>query len=223
MIFTDETLMAFADGTLPDDDALRIAEAMEADPALAERVALLAEGRDAARGAFAQVLDEAVPGRLLAVAQGPLAENDNAPRRWRGMGVAVAASLAIGVFLGTLVPGGPAPGMLAGPVRAALDGGATGALGAVRVTGTHVVEGGMVCRSFAAQEAQGSMLGLACREVDGWRLRVAVAHNGAGGAFQPASGGDPVIGEVLERLGAGPALGAAEEAAAQRRGWLPAR
>jgi hypothetical protein len=223
MTFTDETLMAFADGTLPEAEALRLAEALETDPALAERVALLAEGRDAARGAFAQVLDEPVPARLLAAAQGPVAGNDNAPRRWRGMGVAVAASLALGVFLGTLAPGGDAPGMLAAPVRAALDGSATGALGAVRVTGTHVVEGGMVCRSFAAQEAQGAMLGLACREPDGWRLRVAVARGGASEAFQPASGGDPVIGEVLERLGAGPVLGTAEEAAAQRRGWLPAR
>jgi hypothetical protein len=32
-----------------------------------------------------------------------------------------------------------------------------------------------------------------------------------------------VIAEVLERLGAGPALSAEEEAAARRRGWQPAR
>lgn len=223
MTFDDETLMAFADGKLPEEEALRVTEALAADDALAERVALLSEGRSAARGAFAQVLAEPVPPRLLAAATAPAAENDNAPRRWRGIGVAVAASLALGVFLGTLVPGGPAPGMLPAPVRAALDGAATGALGGVRVTGTHVVEGGTICRSFAAPEAQGAMLGLACREADGWRLRVAVARGGTGGSFAPASGGDPVIAEVLERLGAGPALGAAEEAAAQRRGWRPAR
>jgi hypothetical protein len=221
MSFTDETLMAFADGTLPEDEALRVAEALDADAALAERVALLAEGRDAARGAFRAVLDEPVPARLLAAAQAPAAGNDNAPRAWRGMGVAVAASLAVGVFLGTLAPRGEAPGMLAAPVRAALDGAAAGALGGVRVTGTHVAEGGMICRSFAQAEGAATMLGLACREEDGWRLRVAVARAGSG--FAPASGGDPVIAEVLERLGAGPALDAAAEAEARRRGWRPAR
>jgi hypothetical protein len=50
---------------------------------------------------------------------------------------------------------------------------------------------------------------------------VAVARSGGGGAFAPASGEDPVIAEVLERLGAGPALDAAAEREAQRRGWRP--
>ncbi|MBR0678785.1 anti-sigma factor, partial [Roseomonas alkaliterrae] len=58
MSIPDETLMAFADGTLPEAEAMRVVAAIEADPALAERVALLAEGREALRGAFAGVLAE---------------------------------------------------------------------------------------------------------------------------------------------------------------------
>jgi anti-sigma factor RsiW len=221
---SDETLMAFADGTLPEAEAMRVVAAIEADPALAERVALLAEGREALRGAFAGVLAEAPPARLLAAAGGtappvPAAGNDNAPPRWRVAAWAAAASLVLGVMLGTQVPRAPAPGGLLSPaVLAALEGSATGAPGPVQVSGTHVAEGGLVCRAFAAPEQGGTLLGLACREPAGWRLRAAVAR-GPGSGFQPASGTDPLIAEVLERLGAGPALAAEEEAAARRRGW----
>lgn len=38
MTLPDETLMAFADGTLPAEAAARVAAAVAADPALAERV-----------------------------------------------------------------------------------------------------------------------------------------------------------------------------------------
>jgi anti-sigma factor RsiW len=224
MTIPDETLMAFADGTLPEAEAMRVVAAIEADPALAERVVLLAEGRAALRGAFADVLEEAPPARLVAAATAPASErpaagNDNAPPRWRVAAWAAAASLVIGVMLGTQVPRSPTPGgLLAPPVLAALEGSATGAPGPVQVSGTHVAEGGLVCRAFAAPEAGGTLLGLACREPAGWRLRAAVAR-GASGGFQPASGGDPLIAEVLERLGAGPALGGEEEAAARRLGW----
>lgn len=233
MTIPDETLMSFADGTLPEEEALRVAAAIDADPALADRVALLAEGRDALRGAFRDVLEEAPPARLLAAAGAgvppalaalPVAGNDNRRPVWRLAVVAAAASLVVGAFLGTMLPRGEAPGgMIAAPVLAALEGSASGAPGAVRVTGTHLAEGGLVCRAFVAPEAGGTMLGLACREPEGWRLRAAVAHRAGGGAFQPASGSDPLIAEVLERLGAGPALGAEEEAAARRRGWQPPR
>lgn len=226
MTIPDETLMAFADGALPEAEAARVAAAIEADPALADRIALLREGRDALRGAFRGVLAEPVPARLVAAASAgapPAAGNDNRPPPWRLAAMAAAAGLVAGAFLGTMLPRGEAPGgMLAAPVLAALDGGATGAPGAVRITGTHVAEGGLVCRAFVAPEAGGAMLGLACREPEGWRLRAAVAHRAAEGAFSPAAGADPLIAEVLERLGAGPALGAEEEAAARRRGWRPA-
>lgn len=90
------------------------------------------------------------------------------------------------------------------------------------IAGTHLAEGGVYCRRFAMPEGAGTVQGLACREPAGWRLRLAVARNPEGRSFQPAGADDPVIAEVLERLGAGPALDAATEAteaAARRRGW----
>lgn len=218
MSIPDETLMAFADGTLPVAEAERIAALLEADPSLAERVALLADGRRIAAGAFREVLDEAVPARLLAAATETPAVNDNRRRPWRLAALAAAAGLVLGAFLGTQLPAGAPPeaGLLPARVAAALDG--SGARGVV-VSGTHLAEGGVYCRRFALPEETGTLQGLACREPEGWRLRVAVARSAEGGTFQPAGADDPVIAEMLERLGAGPALDATAEGEARRRGW----
>jgi hypothetical protein len=218
MSIPDETLLAFADGTLPADEALRVAAAVEADPALAERVALLAEGGRLAAGAFASVLAEPVPARLIAAAMpavaAPRPANDN---RWRGAwmgGMGAAVGLAAGLILAAILPSTPpAPGALPPAVTAALDGQG----GAARVTATHRIEGGAYCRGFEAAEAGRVLRGLACREEGAWRLRIAVSASGDG--FRPASGEEPLITEMLERLGAGPALTPAEAAEAERRGW----
>ena len=220
MSVTDETLLLFVDGLLPEAEAEALAAAIEADPVLAERAALLMEGRDAARGAFAGTLAEPVPAYLIAAAMGPAAENDNRPA-WRRGGIGLLAGIAAGFVLALALPLGEGDGMLTPRILAALDsrGGTVG--GGVTIVGTHVTEAGMICRAFSVAERAGGMAGLACREEEGWRLRAAVARAGGGG-YQPASGLDPVIGEVLERLGAGPALSAEDETAARRRGWTPA-
>lgn len=220
MSVTDETLLLFVDGLLPEAEAEAVAAAIETDPDLAERAALLADGRDAARRAFADTLAEPVPAGLIAAAMGPVAENDNRPG-WRRTGIGMLAGLAAGFALAFALPRGEGDGMLTPRIVAALEarGGTVG--GGVTVVGTHLTEAGTVCRAFAVAERAGGMAGLACREEEGWRLRAAVARAGGGG-YQPASGVDPLIGEVLERLGAGPALSAEEEAATARRGWTPA-
>jgi hypothetical protein len=218
MSIPDETLMAFADGTLPAAEAERIATALDADPALAERVALLADGRRIAVRAFRDVLDEPVPARLLAAATSTAAPaNDNRRRAWRAGAMAAAAGLLVGAFLGTQLPGnapadaGLLPARLAASLETAAEGGP--------VAGTHLAEGGLYCRRFMLPDGPTTLQGLACRDPEGWRLRVAVARTTEDPSFQPASADDPVIDEVLERLGAGPALDAASVATAQQRGW----
>jgi hypothetical protein len=220
MSVTDETLLLFVDGLLPEAEAEAIAAALEADPALADRAALLAEGRDAARGAFADTLSEPLPARLVAAAMAPAAGNDNRAG-WRRTGLGLLAGAAAGFALALALPRGEGDGMLTPRILAALEsrGGTVG--GGVVVAGTHTTEAGTICRAFTVAERAGGMAGLACREEEGWRLRAAVARAGGGG-YQPASGIDPLIGEVLERLGAGPALPADQEDAARRRGWTPA-
>ncbi len=66
----DERLIAFVDGELDDAEQAAFSAEMAADPALAERVAQQLALRERVRAAYAPVLDEPVPERLLAVLRG---------------------------------------------------------------------------------------------------------------------------------------------------------
>lgn len=129
--FTDAQLAAFMDGR-HDDDALidAIEAAINADPALAERAAMLAAGDDLGyqvKAAFAPVLDAAVPERLIAAtvphkaevvdlaaaraartAPLPSPANDTARGSWGWPQFgAMAASLVLGLVIGgPLLKGG---------------------------------------------------------------------------------------------------------------------
>ena len=64
--FTDEDLMAYADGQLPEERASALDLALSQDPSLAERLALFVETSAAAKEALAPMLDEPVPDELVA-------------------------------------------------------------------------------------------------------------------------------------------------------------
>ena len=113
--WTDEELMAYADGQLGGERGARLAAAIAADAALRERVDALAAQRRRVAAAFADVLDEPVPDRLSALLTPPPVVDLAAERRrraapeptpaasrpglswmqWGGM----AASLALGLQL----------------------------------------------------------------------------------------------------------------------------
>jgi hypothetical protein len=90
--------------------------------------------------------------------------------------------------------------------------------GRVVVMHTHPVTSGGICRDFAVVTA-GETVGLACREEGAWRTRALFARGPAtADMFRPA-GTDDVLREVLDRLGAGAPLDAANETALIARGW----
>ena len=64
MRFSDETLMAYADGELDPQERAAIEEAMRDDPAIANAVANHRALRADVAAAFAGILDEPVPARL---------------------------------------------------------------------------------------------------------------------------------------------------------------
>ncbi|UUZ52746.1 hypothetical protein LP419_26455 [Massilia sp. H-1] len=66
MSFSDETLMAFADGELDDITSHEVELAMRLDPAIAEKCACTRRCVQNVFGAFARTLDEEVPQRLQA-------------------------------------------------------------------------------------------------------------------------------------------------------------
>ncbi len=129
---SDEALVAYIDGELDDDERRHVEAWLEADPAVRDRLTGLVQSGDLLRGAFADIVDEPVPSRLMAAARGA---SGTAPpeaeilvlkrpgwaaitlpaRRWQ-IGLAAAAGLfgvifgGVGTYLGMglLNPANPA-------------------------------------------------------------------------------------------------------------------
>jgi anti-sigma factor RsiW len=100
----DLLLMAYVDGEIDAATAREVERAIVADPAIAARARLLRDTAAYSRAAFAEVLHEEIPERLMA-ALGPAvpaARVDPSPPSalvrslsWRGMGWALAAAIAL--------------------------------------------------------------------------------------------------------------------------------
>jgi hypothetical protein len=160
----------------------------------------------------------------------PFARPARRPRpSWVGLAIAASVATLLAAPVGYLLGRGDAPAGFAdaagraGPLlQAALEATPSGerrAEGprAVRPLATHAVPGG-VCRDFLLESPDGALLGLACRDDGGWRLRLGVPLD-ASEALRPAAADHPLLAAALERLGASAPLDAASEAALLRRGW----
>jgi anti-sigma factor RsiW len=243
MSFDEETVMAYADGELDGAARAAVEAAMQSDPQLAQRIARHRALRERLRTAFDPVLDEPLPGRLLASLHAEPAQRrtDNVvtlPRRaaprwsWQHWG-AMAASLLIGALLGPPLLRSPqsayltrdgqllAGGDLAHALSTQLAAGQTPAA-PVQVGVSFRARGGAYCRTFTLRE-RGSLAGVACRDAQAWRVE-ALAQNpapaGATGAYRPAASAlPPAVARAVDALIAGEPLDAAGEAAARAAGW----
>jgi hypothetical protein len=201
MTISDDTLMAYADGELDAATRADIEAAMREDPEIGKRIARHRALREAMRGAFATVLDEPVPERLVAAARGQSAapkaavvdlslaraaarHRVSAAARWQP--AALAASLLLGVGLGYLAWHGPRaliqPGSGGGLVAgAALAQALSTQLSADRVSGdpaSGVTITGLSFRNKSGDYCRTFSLtgsdansGLACREGNDWRIK----------------------------------------------------
>ena len=248
MQFSDETLMAYADGELDADLRQRIEAAMALDPAIAERIAKHRSLRADLGAAFGGVLDEPIPDRLLGAAKASPLESKSAtitdldaaraakhrgsnPRhRWSWPEwTAIAASLVIGILAGrsALQPTQPdlfatsADGIVArGELSAALTDriGGTEEHAAVQIGLTFLDKRGRYCRTFTTVSAAG----LACREADSWKVRALSegASDSGGGEYRMAGSAlPPAILAAVEQNIAGEALDREQEQAAKARDW----
>ena len=66
---SDEALVAYLDGELDDDERRHVETWLEADPAARDRLTALAQTGDLVRGAYADIVNEPVPPRLIAAAR----------------------------------------------------------------------------------------------------------------------------------------------------------
>jgi hypothetical protein len=138
---------------------------------------------------------------------------------------AMAATLAIGIFVGTRVPqSSDAPvqvqsGQLyaAASLNQALDTGlASAPAGDVRIGVTYRDQAGEICRSFTAPAGSG----LACRSGGRWQMKgLFAAPEGQASDYRMAAGMDPNLAALVDSTMAGEPLDAAQEKAAKAHGW----
>lgn len=222
MNIDDATLMAFADGELPEPRAAEVGAAVAADPALAARV----ERFRVVRGRLAGALDDlAPPADILArAAQAEAGRAAAGPRAWLPAMAAGVAGLVVGAAaISALQPAGPlGPGQTArGVLRAALDDAPSGtARRGVEPLYSVVAADGRACRAFRSAEGARGYEGVACREGATWRVLALAEASPRASGYGQASGDEPAaIAAALDDLRPGPPLSSDEETARIRAGW----
>jgi len=249
MTFSDETLMAYADGELDLATCRAIEDAMRRDAALARRVAQHKAMRTDVFAAYAPVADEAVPPRLaqpLRQATVVSLESVRARREaeqqavrkasrgrrwsWPEWG-ALAAMLMVGVMAGHYgigmlpIEGGDnlasRDGVLVaqGRLSTALEQQLGGISGAVRIGTSFVAQDGGYCRSFMT--AQGTA-GLACKQGATWKVPLMVQNpvREQQGEYRLAAAEMPLpVLEAVDQRISGQPLDAKAEQEAVRKGW----
>lgn len=240
MNITDEQLMAYADGELDEATRDEIAAALERDPALAARVREHEAMRAQVQSAFAAILDERIPGRLVAAVnasspRGSVTDLEQAKARrqerqrtrwsWPEWG-AVAASLVMGLLIGrtTLelnetIIGRNGDLIASGSLADALENSLSNEDGEHRVALSFRSNEGDYCRAFVSG-AGTQTAGLACHGGAGWRIRMLSEVRAQSTPYEQASAALPAA--VLETIDAhidGEPLTIEEERAARIEGW----
>ncbi len=197
---TPEMLMAYADGVLDGDDALRVKAALDAYPELADEVAAYRTTSSLMATAFDAPLEEPIPDHLAALIMGGSASADNvtslhAERQRRtlslpvwGQAMAACAVFALGAVFGTTLLAGRPSGtdaemLLAGrlsaahPLAKALE--TTESAKTVKLSGgrfeavaSFPTASGETCREFETANASGALVGLACRRSGSWTIEL---------------------------------------------------
>lgn len=244
MTFSDEDLMAFADGELDDIKRKQIQDAINRDPEIARRVASHRALGNAVHKSFEPVLEEPVPDRLIAAARSgaksaPRESKSNvvplrgrgAPTRQRPGWIALAASFILGAVALQLVtylrnkPQTDAQIIGSGALQRALSTqlASDQTNGPVRIGITFLSKSGEYCRTFRLQE----LAGLACNETGYWKLmvmaRLANASAGSGGYRPAGSDTPPAIVQAVNDTVSGEPLDSKTEAEARAQKWQHAK
>jgi len=219
----EEMLMAYADGELDALTTKRVERAIAEDPALAAKVEAHRSLRAQLAAAFPLGTEADPLEAMIRAAPVPLA-----PRRapaWRQpwlQAAAMAASLVIGVMVGSQWSGGPvttdrsgalvASGSLANALNRQLASDA----GETRMLVTFRNAQGEYCRVFAGRATDG----IACRTDDQWRLvRTGAPASSAATDYRQVASADPELMAAAQALAKGEPLDAAQERQALRAGW----
>lgn len=231
MTVEDEKFFAWLDGELPPGEAALVEAEVARSPELARAAEEHRAMQARLKSAFDTVAEAPVPEQLRPTAEVmdfTAAKRARAQRRWGAPGQwwAMAATLAIGLFAGTMIAprsSGPVEvqgGRLyaASALNQALDSelASAPAKGPVRIGLTFRDQSGALCRTFTDPQSSG----LACRNGSRWQLRgLFAAPEGQGGSYRMAAGMDPNLAALVDSTMAGEPLDAAQEKAAKAKGW----
>lgn len=227
----DEKFFAWLDGELEPADAAEMEAKVASNPELKRLADQHRALGSQLRRAFDPVAEAAVPERLNAalhptgqvidLAAAKRARSMPAVAQWTAM----AATLAIGIFIGTRVPqDSSAPvqaeaGKLyaAASLNKALDTQlASAPSGDVRIGITYRDGAGEICRTFVSPAGSG----LACRNSGRWQMKgLLAAPEGQGSDYRMAAGMDPNLASLVDSTIAGAAFDEAQEKAARQNGW----
>jgi len=234
---SDETFFAWLDGELDPAEAARVEAEVAVDAKLSAMAAEHRAMQARLRRSFDPLLDAPLPEPLLAAVRNPpqaeiidfsQAKERRAPRSWPSLAQwgAMAATLAIGVLTGTVVPhqrdAGPVEvqgGKIyaASYINRALDTQlASAPSGDVRIGMTFRDRSGAICRSFTAPASSG----MACRDNGRWQMRgLFAAPEGQSSDYRMAAGMDPNLAALVDSTMSGEPLDAVGEKAARADRW----
>jgi hypothetical protein len=234
MKFSQEMLMAYADGELDAQTRRAIEAEMAVDAQVAREVERHRTMRAEVGAAFTGVLDEQVPDRVLRAAT----RSKPAPQRrqwtWPEW-TSIAASLVVGVLAGRamlpsagdgrngIIATGPDGRVVAsGTLAQALSEQLSSEDGSeIDIGLTFRDKSGEYCRTFDAGGAS-AVVGFACRDTDVWRVDMlsTAPRTETGGDYRMASTQlpAPIVQAIGERM-QGEALDADEETIARQRHW----
>jgi hypothetical protein len=226
----EERFFAWLDGELTASEAAEMEARVAADPHLRTLAdEHRAFGADL-RAAFDPVATAPVPdhlttrlkreGKVIDIAQARRARYRPSAPQW----AALAATLAVGIMLGGLVPRAVGPIgtednrlVATGDLGRALDVQlASAPAGDTRIGLTFRNGAGQICRSFTDRAASG----LACHEDGKWQLKgIFAAPDGQASDYRMAAGMDPNLATLVDSTMSGEAFDAAAEKAARDRHW----
>jgi hypothetical protein len=227
----DERFFAWLDGELGPADAAEMEAKVASDPELARFAAQHGALGARMRSAFDPIAEAPVPERLQAAVRPPAQVIDFAAAKpKRSMPIfarfaALAATLAIGIFVGIRLPqtaSGPVEvqgGKLyaASAISTALDNElASEPTGDFRIGLTYRDQAGEICRTFIAESGSG----LACRTGGHWQMKGLFASpERQSSDYRMAAGMDPNLAALVDSTMAGEPFDATAEKAAKQKGW----
>lgn len=235
MTLSKDILMQFVDGELAPHDASRIEAEIAKDAEARAFVEMQTALRQQFQGAFAPVMEERPPDKLMAaIAETPVSwrwrlKQQFARRNsWMWMGLPAAGALALGLVIGIAVnPSNVGPiGTVNGTLVA--QGRLADALNTRLASDTAHANGPQIGISFRAKDghdcrtfATNGVAGIACRGEASWNVAaLSAAPAETSGTYHMAGSGMPdLIRNAAENMIEGAPFDAAAERQARDRGW----